>query len=476
MSSSPTDPGVYERMINSLLPCSHIYSKEYRHGTLFGLMFLKQTYVTDMDAQIVEIDQKLRHNGPTKFTSICDILSGKIKSFGKNKRETLVDEHYNVIFKPLSGKKVKPQDGVNVWINPSIPNQGVQVPTAADEGVQVPTAADEDEDDSEDEVSDAQDAGQKRASEGDGGAPPSKRTKTSTEDEIQAGSVETTTSKGIQGKVVDDTEIQAETTTSKETSLDEVVDDTEIQRETTDEIQKEPVSWDAEEEYVFDCTIVGPNFEYERVNKNGEKEVVMVSSNGPKRMMMEISRLPPGDEYTYGLSKRLSGPPAWARGRTVVPQATPMDVVVVPLAAPRDVAVVSLAAPRDLAISRASIVQPVVLVYHDEVTKENTQLKEQLAECEKQKAAAYKQCEEQAESISVYELKVLFIVLLLMCIVFDGDFHRSRISRTRRSISGESTGNGAASSWSLQILWPHSASSTSFFSRSMRLFRNRRRL
>ena len=316
---------------------------------------------------------------------------------------------------------------------------------------------------------------QKRASEGDGGAPPSKRTKTSTEDEIQAGSVETTTSKGIQGKVVDDTEIQAETTTSKEIQ-GKVVDDTEIQRETTDEIQKEPVSWDAEEEYVFDCTIVGPNFEFERVNKNGEKEVVMVSSNGPKRMMMEISRLPPGDEYTYGLSKRLSGPPAWARGRTVVPQATPMDVVVVPLAAPRDVAVVSLAAPRDLAISRASIVQPVVLVYHDEVTKEITQLKEQLAECEKQKAAAYKQCEEQAESISVYELKVLFIVLLLMCIVFDGDFHRSRISRTRRSISGESTGNGAASSWSLQILWPHSASSTSFFSRSMRLFRNRRRL
>ena len=92
----------------------------------------------------------------------------------------------------------------------------------------------------------------------------------------------------------------------------------------------------------------------------------------------------------------------------MVPQATPMDVVVVPQAAPRDVAVVSLAAPRDLAISRASIVQPVVLVYHDEVTKENTQLKEQLAECEKQKAAAYKQCEEQAESISVYELKVFF--------------------------------------------------------------------
>ena len=118
MSSSPTDPGVYERMINSLLPCSQIYSKEYRHGTLFGLMFLKKTYVTDMHAQMVELDKQLRHNGPTKFTSICDILSGKIKSFGKNKRETLIDEHFNVIFKPLSGKKMKPQDDVNVWINP----------------------------------------------------------------------------------------------------------------------------------------------------------------------------------------------------------------------------------------------------------------------------------------------------------------------------------------------------------------------
>jgi hypothetical protein len=169
-------------MISSLLPCEKIYSKEYRHGTLFGLMFLKQTYVTDMHAQMIELDKELRHDGPTKFTSICDILSGKIKSFGKNKRETLVDEHFNVIFKPLSGKKMQPQDGVNVWINPSIPNQGVQVPTAANEGVQVPTAEDEDEDDSEDEASDAQDAGQKRASES-GGAPPSKRTKTTLEDE-----------------------------------------------------------------------------------------------------------------------------------------------------------------------------------------------------------------------------------------------------------------------------------------------------
>ena len=182
MSSSPTDPGVYERMISSLLPCEKIYSKEYRHGTLFGLMFLKKTYVTDMHTQMVDLDKELRHDGPTKFTSICDILSGKIKSFGKNKRETLVDEHFHVIFKPLSGKKMQPQDGVNVWINPSIPNQGVQVPTAANEGVQVPTAEDEDEDDSEDEASDAQDAGQKRASES-GGAPPSKRTKTTTGNE-----------------------------------------------------------------------------------------------------------------------------------------------------------------------------------------------------------------------------------------------------------------------------------------------------
>jgi multidrug resistance efflux pump len=67
-------------------------------------------------------------------------------------------------------------------------------------------------------------------------------------------------------------------------------------------------------------------------------------------------------------------------------------------------------APRDLATLRATtMVEPVVLMDQYDVMQANKQLKAQLAECEKQKAAAYKQCEEQAESISVYELKVRIV-------------------------------------------------------------------
>lgn len=97
LSSSHTAPNEYQHMLHSLLPCKVIYSKEYQHGTLFALVFLKQTSVGIMDKQIVFLDQSLQKNsGVTKFTSITDVLNGKIKSFGVG--EHLTDEHYKAMF------------------------------------------------------------------------------------------------------------------------------------------------------------------------------------------------------------------------------------------------------------------------------------------------------------------------------------------------------------------------------------------
>ena len=95
--SSHTEPNMYQAEIHKFLPCKVIYSKEYKHGTLFALVLSRQTTVGAMDKQIVFLEQALQKNSESdKFTSISDVLSGKIKSFGVGEHK--LDKHYRAIF------------------------------------------------------------------------------------------------------------------------------------------------------------------------------------------------------------------------------------------------------------------------------------------------------------------------------------------------------------------------------------------
>ena len=111
-------------MLNSLLPCKFIYSIDYQHGTLFALALSKQTYVGPMEDQILFLDKSMQAScgsTSTRFTSISDRLSGKIKTFGKG--EYMSDEHYTAIFPTEAhfarkGQTVRVHSGVRVWSSP----------------------------------------------------------------------------------------------------------------------------------------------------------------------------------------------------------------------------------------------------------------------------------------------------------------------------------------------------------------------
>jgi hypothetical protein len=101
------------------LPCLVIYSKEYQHGTLYGLVLVKQTYVGTMDKEICKLDESFKKTSgdqSTKFTSISNSLSGKVKTFGIG--DHAFDEHFRAIF--LTGshsgsKGLKVDPGVRAW-------------------------------------------------------------------------------------------------------------------------------------------------------------------------------------------------------------------------------------------------------------------------------------------------------------------------------------------------------------------------
>ncbi len=98
-SSKPTEPNIYQENLHSLLPCKVIYSKEYQHGTLFALFLQKKTLVGTIDDELTVVDQCMQSNSgvfSTKFTSISNMLSGKIKTFSK--KEYKFDEHYRALF------------------------------------------------------------------------------------------------------------------------------------------------------------------------------------------------------------------------------------------------------------------------------------------------------------------------------------------------------------------------------------------
>ena len=97
LASTHTEPNMYQAEIHKLLPCKVIYSKEYKNGTLFALLFSKKTSVGHMDRKILHLEQSLhRNSGSDNFTSISDVLSGKIKSFGVG--EHLTDKHFKALF------------------------------------------------------------------------------------------------------------------------------------------------------------------------------------------------------------------------------------------------------------------------------------------------------------------------------------------------------------------------------------------
>jgi hypothetical protein len=148
-------------MLHDYIPCEEIGSKEYGHGTLYGLVLSSATKHRTLDNQITRLDNFLMQSGgggtSTRFTSVSPILGGKIKTFGSG--EHMLDEHYKTLFKSLPGrgKKLEMHNDVDKWKPP--PAEGVRVPTAAHEEAVNP----------EGEASDEKDLGQKLASAGDGG-------------------------------------------------------------------------------------------------------------------------------------------------------------------------------------------------------------------------------------------------------------------------------------------------------------------
>ena len=100
-----------------MVPCTAIYSKDYQHGTLFAMKLTKQSRVGYMDKKILDMDISLRKGSTTtKFTSISDVLSGKLKSFGH--KDHMADEHYRAIFSNGSNpgrKELAVHPDVKIW-------------------------------------------------------------------------------------------------------------------------------------------------------------------------------------------------------------------------------------------------------------------------------------------------------------------------------------------------------------------------
>jgi hypothetical protein len=89
----------FNDMLHAQIPCDVIYSKEFGNGTLYALVLAKKTAHVTLDHKIVDLDRMLMRAGgdtTTRFTSLSDVLEGKVKTFGA--REHVSDEHFNAIF------------------------------------------------------------------------------------------------------------------------------------------------------------------------------------------------------------------------------------------------------------------------------------------------------------------------------------------------------------------------------------------
>ena len=75
-------PSKYESVLNNVIPCQAIYSKEFEHGTLYGLHMKGAKSDAALDKRICFLDGMLSDCSPEKhthFTSICNTpsLSGR---------------------------------------------------------------------------------------------------------------------------------------------------------------------------------------------------------------------------------------------------------------------------------------------------------------------------------------------------------------------------------------------------------------
>ena len=91
---------------------------------MYGLVLSKPKSTYRLDKDIVSLDSMMsRGSGKTKFRSISDVLSGKIKTFAAG--EHGLDEHFKVLFSidsPGGGRLLTCNSDVERWIPPSTDN------------------------------------------------------------------------------------------------------------------------------------------------------------------------------------------------------------------------------------------------------------------------------------------------------------------------------------------------------------------
>ena len=113
-------PSKYESFLNNVIPCQAIYSKEFEHGTLYGLHLKGAKSDAALDKRLCFLDGMLSDCSPDKrthFTSICNTpsLSGKVKTFANGTHGE--DMHFKALFSSeYAGRRgLEPLQGVRKW-------------------------------------------------------------------------------------------------------------------------------------------------------------------------------------------------------------------------------------------------------------------------------------------------------------------------------------------------------------------------
>ena len=112
----------YHSLLHTHIPCKVIYSKGYGNGTLYALVLSKKAAHATLDRKIVELDRILMQasgDSSTRFTSVSDVMEGKVKTFGVG--EHMGDEHFRAIFSsctPGGGRELLVHPEVARWDPP----------------------------------------------------------------------------------------------------------------------------------------------------------------------------------------------------------------------------------------------------------------------------------------------------------------------------------------------------------------------
>jgi hypothetical protein len=125
-------PSSYEKFLNNLIPCQAIYSKDFEHGTLYGLHLKGPKSDAVLDKRITFLDGMLADCSPdksTRFTSICNTpsLSGKIKTFAQGTHGE--DMHFKALFSSdYAGRRgLDALQGVKKWTHSDPGNESQQL-------------------------------------------------------------------------------------------------------------------------------------------------------------------------------------------------------------------------------------------------------------------------------------------------------------------------------------------------------------